>query len=139
MVALTVGPAVDAGAALGTFGSTTTRVSVRSNEAQVFGPSSQSAMSLDGRFVAFVSGAQNLVTGDTNGKPDVFLRNRSAGTTIRVSVGSGGSQVNGRSDLPSISPDGRYVAFFACRRRRRVRQARIVMRVIFGPSRSKPK
>jgi len=113
VVALTVGPAVDAGAAAGTFGSTTTRVSVKSNEAQVFSPSSLSAMSLDGNFVAFVSSAQNLVTGDTNGQPDVFLRNRVAGTTSRVSVGSGGNQANGPSDLPSISRDGRYVAFFS--------------------------
>ncbi len=70
-------------------------------------------MSLDGRFVAFASGAQGLVTGDTNGKPDVFLRDRVAGTTTRVSVTSGGGQGNGRSDLPSISRDGRYVAFFS--------------------------
>ena len=113
VVALAVGPAVDAGAASGTFGSTTIRVSVKSNETQVFAPSSQSEMSLDGRFVAFVSGAQGLVSGDTNGKLDVFLRDRVAGTTTRVSVGSGGSQGNGRSDLPSISRDGRYVAFFS--------------------------
>jgi Tol biopolymer transport system component len=113
VVALAVGPAVDAGAASGAFGSTTIRVSVKSNETQVFAPSSQSEMSLDGRFVAFVSGAQGLVPGDTNGKLDVFLRDRVAGTTTRVSVGSGGSQGNGRSDLPSISRDGRYVAFFS--------------------------
>jgi Tol biopolymer transport system component len=111
--ALTVGSATDAAAASGIFGSTTTRVSVKSNETQVFGASSQSEMSVDGRFVAFVSGAQNLVTGDTNGELDVFLRDRVAGTTKRVSVASGGSQGNGRSDIPSISRDGRYVAFFS--------------------------
>jgi Tol biopolymer transport system component len=113
VVVLVVGPAVDARAASGAFGSSTTRVSVKSNETQVFAPSSQSETSLDGRFIAFVSGAQGLVTGDTNGKPDVFLRDRVAGTTIRVSVGSGGGQGNGRSDLPSLSRDGRYVAFFS--------------------------
>jgi Tol biopolymer transport system component len=113
VLALTVGPAAEAAAAVGTFGSTTTRVSVKSNETQVFAPSSQSEMSLDGRFIAFVSNAAGLVTGDTNGKPDVFLRDRVAGTTIRVSVASGGGQGNGRSDLPSISRDGRYVAFFS--------------------------
>ena len=113
-VALTVGSAAGAGAtASGTFGSTTTRVSVKSNETQVFAPSSQSEMSLDGRYTAFVSGAQNLVTGDTNGAQDVFVRDRLAGTTARVSVASGGGQGNGRSDLPSISRDGRYVAFFS--------------------------
>lgn len=113
VVALTVGPALDAGAGSGTFGSSTTRVSVKSNEAQVFAASSQSEMSLDGRFVAFASGALSLVPGDTNGKPDVFLRDRVAGTTTRLSVASGGSQGNGRSDLPTISRDGRYVAFYS--------------------------
>jgi Tol biopolymer transport system component len=112
-VGLTVGPAVDAGAAPGVFGSTTTRVSVKSDETQVFAPSSQSELSLDGRFIAFASGAAGLVPGDTNGKVDVFLRDRVAGTTTRVSVASGGTQGNGRSDLPSISRDGRYVAFFS--------------------------
>jgi Tol biopolymer transport system component len=68
-------------------------------------------MSLDGRYTAFVSGAQGLVAGDTNGAPDVFVRDRVAGTTTRVSVATGGGQGNGRSDLPSISRDGRYVAF----------------------------
>ena len=112
--ALMVGSATDAGAAAaGTFGSTTTRVSVKSNETQVFAPSSQSEMSRDGRYTAFVSDAQNLVAGDTNGAPDVFVRDRVAGTTTRVSVATGGGQGNGRSDLPSISRDGRYVAFFS--------------------------
>lgn len=111
--ALTVGAATDAGAAAGTFGSTTTRISVKSNEAQVFASSSQSEMSLDGRYTAFVSGAQNLVAGDTNGAQDVFVRDRVAGTTTRVSVATGAGQGNGRSDLPSISRDGRYVAFFS--------------------------
>jgi Tol biopolymer transport system component len=110
---LTVASATDAGAAAGIFGSTTTRVSVKSNEAQVWGTSSQSEMSLDGRFTAFVSSAQNLVPGDTNGELDVFVRDRVAGTTGRVSVATGGGQGNGRSDLPSISRDGRYVAFFS--------------------------
>lgn len=113
VLALAFGPAVGAGAASGAFGSSTTRVSVKSNEAQVFAPSSQSQMSVDGRFIAFVSDAQNLVTGDTNGKPDVFLRDRVAGTTTRVSVASGGGQGNGRSDLATISRGGRYVAFYS--------------------------
>jgi Tol biopolymer transport system component len=113
VAALTVGSATDAGAASGTFGSTTIKISVKSNEAQLFAPSSQSEMSLDGRYTAFVSDAPNVVAGDTNGAPDVFLRDRVAGTTIRVSVATGGGQGNGRSDLPSISRDGRYVAFFS--------------------------
>lgn len=110
---LTVGSAAEAAAQPGVFGSATTRVSVKSNEAQVFSPSSQSEMSIDGRFVAFVSSAATLVPGDTNGRPDVFLRDRVAGTTTRVSLTASDGQGNGRSDLPSISRDGRYVAFYS--------------------------
>ncbi len=70
VVVLVVAPAGGAGAATGT----TTRVSVTSGEAQVWGTSSQSEMSLDGRYVVFVSGAPNLVPGDTNGRRDIFVR-----------------------------------------------------------------
>ena len=65
----------------------------------------------DGRYVAFESRANNLVSGDTNGSSDIFLRDRQAGTTERMSVATGGTQGNAQSWLPSISPDGRYVAF----------------------------
>jgi Tol biopolymer transport system component len=50
------------------------------------------------------------VPGDTNGASDVFLRDRLAGVTRRVSVGAVG-QANGDSAEPSISADGRFVAF----------------------------
>jgi Tol biopolymer transport system component len=59
----------------------------------------------DGRFVAFQSGATDLVPGDVNGKLDVFLWDRLAGSITRVSAG------NRRSWSPSISDDGRYVAY----------------------------
>jgi hypothetical protein len=65
----------------------------------------------DGRFVVFISYASNLVAGDTNGSPDVFVRDRQLGTTRRVSVSSGGGQGNGSSLWPRISADGRFVAF----------------------------
>src|SRR5207302_860825 len=68
--------------------------------------SSDSVISSDGRFVLFLSSANNLVTNDDNGKfVDVFLRDRTNGVT---SAGAGG---NGASTSPLISPDGRYVAF----------------------------
>ena len=52
--------------------------------------------------------------GDTNGTGDVFVHDRQTGTTRRVSVGPGGVQGNGPSiDLPSISADGRFVAFYS--------------------------
>jgi Tol biopolymer transport system component len=70
------------------------------------------SISADGRFVAFSSRAINLVPGETNGSiEDIFVRDRQAGTTERVSVDSGGIQGDGPSLFPSISADGRYVAF----------------------------
>jgi uncharacterized repeat protein (TIGR01451 family) len=75
------------------------------------------AVSADGRFVAFVSFSDNLVPGDTNLAADVFVRDRVLGTTERISVSSHGKQADGNSGLldlmggPSISRDGRFVAF----------------------------
>lgn len=68
-------------------------------------------VSEDARFVAFESLATNLVAGDTNGVRDVFVRDHLTGATTRVSVATGGGEGNGASDQPSISHDGRYVAF----------------------------
>lgn len=70
-----------------------------------------SAVSADGRFVAFTSGATNLVARDTNGAFDVFVRDRVAGTTERVSVDSAGGQATAMSVAPAISGDGRVIAF----------------------------
>ena len=69
------------------------------------------ALNRDGSQVAFKSEAFNLVPNDTNGVPDVFVRDRPAGTTQRVSVDSFGNQANGLSGGPGISGDGRFVAF----------------------------
>ncbi len=70
------------------------------------------AISADGRFVAFASSASNLVAGDTNGVQDVYVRDRTLGVTERVSVADqSGAQGDGRSFHPSISADGRFVAF----------------------------
>jgi Tol biopolymer transport system component len=91
----------------------TERVSVSSSEEQANDWSFDSSVSADGRCVAFQSWASNLVGGDTNGKSDVFLRDRVAGTTERVSVSSAGGQGNDESHFPSISADGRYVAFYS--------------------------
>lgn len=67
--------------------------------------------SSDGRYVAFQSEASNLVSGDTNGVDDVFLRDTLTGTTTRVSVAQNGTQGNGSSSGDSISSNGRYVVF----------------------------
>jgi len=90
---------------------TLTRISVTSSGEQALGVSSFSTVSADGRFVAFVSTASNLVAGDTNGKPDIFVRSLRYNTMQLVSVSSKRLQGNGVSTRPSISRDGRYVAF----------------------------
>jgi Tol biopolymer transport system component len=90
---------------------TTERVSVSSSGTQANSRSMSPAISADGRYVAFNSDARNLVAGDTNRAQDVFVHNRSTGTTRRVSKSSSGTQANQRSSTGGISADGRYVAF----------------------------
>lgn len=71
----------------------------------------QPSISTDGRFVAFVSYSDAVVPGDTNNRPDVFVRDRWTCTVTRVSVDFQGNQGTGNSTDPSISADGRFVAF----------------------------
>jgi len=91
----------------------TKRVSVNSSGHQGDDDSYTSSISSDGRFVAFESYATNLVAGDTNGGPDIFLHDTVTGVTTRVSVNSSGKQGNSDSWYPSISSDGRFVAFYS--------------------------
>jgi Tol biopolymer transport system component len=93
--------------------SATERVSVSSSAAESNAGSGDSSISADGRWVAFSSDATNLVPSDTNGVSDVFVHDRVMGTTVRVSVDSSGTQANGASSKPSISGDGRVVAFLS--------------------------
>jgi archaellum component FlaF (FlaF/FlaG flagellin family) len=90
---------------------TTERISVGSDEAQGNSGSHSPSISSEGRFVAFVSTASNLVPGDTNGVDDVFVRDLVAGTTERVSLRSNGAQGNSSTTQTGISADGRWVAF----------------------------
>jgi Tol biopolymer transport system component len=71
----------------------------------------ESPISADGTLVAFWSYAEDLVPGDTNGCPDVFVRDTQAGTNLLVSANTNGAPANGTSTEPSISADGRYVVF----------------------------
>lgn len=100
------------------------RVSVSSDGAQANGASSRPKISADGRYVAFVSAASNLVPGDTNGVADVFVHDRDADgdgifderepgarATMRVSVSSNGTQGNAASGQHDLSPDGLWIAF----------------------------
>jgi Tol biopolymer transport system component len=94
----------------------TVRVSVgprarQARDARSRNGSALPSISADGRFVAFVSSATNLVSNDTNRRPDVFVRDRSRRRTMRVSVSSSGRQAKLESGVPVISPDGRFVAF----------------------------
>ena len=73
-------------------------------DSNFLGISTAPSISDDGRYVAFKSDATNLVKGDRNGLTDVFVRDRVAGTTEKISGEGGG-------DNPSISPDGAFVAF----------------------------
>lgn len=108
------------------------RASVANDGRESSGDSIWPAISGSGRFVAFVSSANNLVSGDTNQLPDVFVRDRDADgngvydeagpgktATTRASLRSDGTQMSGvatavaggTAGAPAISDDGRYVAF----------------------------
>lgn len=94
----------------------TIRVSVRTaggqgNNTETRAGNATSAISGDGRYVLFRSNATNLVTGDTNTFADLFVRDVTAATTQRVSVGNTGSQPNNVSYMGAISANGRYVVF----------------------------
>ncbi|MCI0586754.1 MAG: hypothetical protein L0323_07950 [Planctomycetes bacterium] len=90
---------------------TTIRASVDSEGAEAGSPSFSPAVSGSGKSVAFASGASDLVPGDTNGEIDVLVRDLKKGTTTRVSVDSAGAESNGGGVQPSISKNGRTVAF----------------------------
>jgi len=107
LVLFGVAPALQAG--------DTTRVSVDSAgvEGNGFSTAPSISASSNGRYVAFQSQASNLVPGDGNGLPDVFVHDRQTGLTTRVSVDSAGAEGNGGSFASSISAvgNGRYVGF----------------------------
>ncbi|OYW46284.1 MAG: hypothetical protein B7Z36_04905, partial [Novosphingobium sp. 12-63-9] len=86
-------------------------VSVSSDGVQGDGASYFASVSYDASEVAFVSEATNLVSGDTNGVADIFLRDRAAGTTELISSARSGGKANGASTMPTISADGGLVAF----------------------------
>jgi hypothetical protein len=96
--------------------STLVSIGVSSNPAD--GDSISPSISADGRYVAFLSSAMNLVDSDTNGVTDVFVRDTCAGapsgcapSTQRVSVATDGTQANGASTSATISASGRYITF----------------------------
>ena len=76
-------------------------------------PLAAKIVSLDGRVVAFISAANNLVPGDTNNTWDIFVRDRLLRTTERASISSSGIEGNGISGVygMALSDDGRFVVF----------------------------
>lgn len=97
----------------------TFRSSLDSAGAQANGPSERPVITPDGRFLVFESRATNLVTGDTNGRIDIFRKDLSTGAVVRVSVEdpsdpdfvADGDNVNANSTGPRMTPDGRFVVF----------------------------
>jgi Tol biopolymer transport system component len=87
------------------------RASISSSGREANGPSDSPSISSNGRVVAFVSNATNLVPGDTNDHQDIFVRDMAAHRTSRVSIATSGSEANGPSGMPALSADGRYVIF----------------------------
>lgn len=86
-------------------------VSVASAGAPGNASSGQPSISADGRRIAFTSDASDLVAGDANSRPDIFVRDLLAGRTELASVASSGAQSDETSAAPSLSPDGRHVLF----------------------------
>lgn len=93
--------------------STTTRVSVATDGSQADSASLWPDLSPSGRYLTFISSAENLVPDDTNNQPDVFVRDLRAGAISRVNLSTTGEETVGPSTSPHISADGRYVTFSA--------------------------
>lgn len=95
----------------------TTRVNVDSagKQSNAGMPNGRSTPSIsgDGRYVAFTSLADNLVSGDTNNVADVFIHDLVFGSTARVSVSNFGLQANGASESPMLSTDGKSISFLS--------------------------
>jgi Tol biopolymer transport system component len=89
------------------------RVSVATSGLEANDASGRASMSADGRWVLFESAASTLVPDDRNAAHDVFLRDRVAGTTVRVNVAADGSEANADTMFAdtTLSADGRYAAF----------------------------
>lgn len=102
---------VPGGTAYADNAATTSLVSVALDGTPAYGWSGEATVSADGRYVAFTSLARDMVANDTDTNYDIFVRDRQAKVTTRLSVAPAGGPANGNSGKPSISADGRFVAF----------------------------
>jgi signal peptidase I len=89
----------------------TERVSIRTGGGQANASSNQSAISGDGRFVAFLATDGNLVDADRNRRRDLFVHDRQTGETLLVSADREGQPSNDHSSAASLSNDGRVIAY----------------------------
>ncbi|MCU1351805.1 MAG: domain protein beta Propeller, partial [Acidimicrobiales bacterium] len=90
---------------------TTTQISQAADGTDANGGSYMPAISGDGRYIAYVSTATNLVAGDSRYVAQVLVYDRVSGVTTRVSAASDGTIADDSSYAPSISGDGRYITF----------------------------
>lgn len=88
-------------------------ISVDSNGVQHNGAVFDPQISADGTRIVYWSSATNLISNDTNGVADIFMYDRTTGTTTRVSLTSTGGETNGQSSQPLISGDGRWIAYWS--------------------------
>lgn len=86
-------------------------ISISTNGTPGNGDSLPGGISADGRYVLFESTANNLVVGDNNNSSDIFVYDTISATMRLVSVSTGGTQGDGPSRTPAMTPDGRYVVF----------------------------
>lgn len=89
----------------------TTRVSEAADGTEADAASGAASVSSDGRYVVFQSDATNLVTGDTNGKTDIFVKDLQTGAVTLMSSATDGTASNDNAILPDISADGRFISF----------------------------
>ncbi|MCE9596068.1 MAG: hypothetical protein K8S98_17905 [Planctomycetes bacterium] len=89
----------------------TNLVSITAAFGQANGRSDVAGISNDGRYVAFTSFASNLVVGDTNGKSDLFVVDRTNGAVQRISAAWNGAENDSDATRASMSSDGRVFAF----------------------------
>lgn len=95
----------------GSGGGATELVSVATDRTRANAASGAPAINRDGRFVVFTSTATNLAGTETHGRQQIYLRDRSVGTTVLLSRSATGDAANSDCFAPAISPSGRYVTF----------------------------
>lgn len=87
------------------------RISDPPGPAQADGESHSPALSADGRWLAFVSRARNLVDGFAPAREAIYVADLASGAITPITIGTGGGACGGSSASPNLSADGRFVVF----------------------------